>query len=247
MAIVIRGVEASSDSALFRILKGTFGFIAGKLVAASDLPLIDTPLGRIRSIAPGAGFGTLALGVLTLSLIQELKADSADIAYLDGGTSRFHKDLKHRGVFTIVTKSGQVVVVDDPTQTIIIRPFGSGVAIQKVFNSPAEMLRHDHDYSDVHSTYVDGLNDPFIQQYRHANADPQSTGGDGSSTSPTILTFNNNFSSQGTNNEGNNSNNNANNNSGSHGTDNGGKMTTDFFSAPPPPPPPGVSPVINRS
>src|SRR6516164_2284662 len=58
----------SSNSALFRILKGAFTVIAGKLASGGRL-IIETPLGSIRSAAPGAGFGTLAFGILTLSLI----------------------------------------------------------------------------------------------------------------------------------------------------------------------------------
>ena len=78
-----------------------FGFMAG-IVATCGLVLIDTPLGQIRSTAPGAGIGSLALGLFTVLLVRELKAATADVSLLDNGKIDV-KELKH-GVFEIVTK-----------------------------------------------------------------------------------------------------------------------------------------------
>ena len=67
----------SSNSALFRILKGAFTVIAGKLAGGGRL-IIETPLGQIQSKTPGIGFGSLAFGILTFNLIDELKAATLD-------------------------------------------------------------------------------------------------------------------------------------------------------------------------
>src|SRR5579863_1893292 len=181
------GTKNSSNSAFIRIAKGAFGFIAGKLAAEGRL-FIDTPLGQLRNKAPAVGIGSLALGVFTFALIRELKADSADIAFLDSGTVDY-KDLKH-GVFEIVTKGDhpQVIIVDDPTQMIEIRKHGSSVSIQEVANTPAQMAQLQSAYARVYSTYSQGQQDPLIQQWQHANAQPQSNpGGTGSSTSLALL------------------------------------------------------------
>ena len=180
-----------SNSALIRIAKGVFGFVAGKLAAEGRLA-IDTPLGQLRNRAPAVGIGSLALGVFTFALIRELKADSADIAFLDNGTIDY-KDLKH-GVFEIVTKGDhpQVIVVDDPTETIEIRKHGSSYSVSQLANTPEEMAQLQSAYAHAYANYQAGLNDVFIQQWQHANAQPQSTGAGGSSTSLALLEIPNN-------------------------------------------------------
>ena len=175
------GVKKSSGSLLLRVAKGLFGFIAGPL-ATSGRVFIDTPFGRVRNARSAAGFGSVALGVFTFALVRELKADSADIAFIDNGTIDY-KDLKH-GVFEIVTKGDhpQVIIVDDPTQTIILKPHGSGVSVEQVATTPAEMAKLESAYQGAYSAYSQGLQDPFFQQAQHANAQPQSTGAGGSSS-----------------------------------------------------------------
>ena len=183
--------HAENSSALICISKGVFGFIAGKFAAEGRL-CVDTPLGQLRNRVPAFGIGSLALGIFTFALVRELKADSADIAFLDNGTIDY-KDLKH-GVFEIVTKGDhpQVIIVDDPTQTIVLRPRGSGgVSIQEIANTPTEMARLGDAYSHAYSTYSEGIQDPFFQQWQHANAQPQSTGAGGSSTSVALLSLQN--------------------------------------------------------
>ena len=76
----IYGAANTSHSALLRVLRGVFGFVSGK-VASSGRLLIDTPLGQLRSIAPTAGIGSLALGIFTVLLVRELKARSADVSF----------------------------------------------------------------------------------------------------------------------------------------------------------------------
>ena len=92
------GAEGITDAALFRVISGSFRFITGKIATTGRL-IVDTPLGRIQSAGPAAGFGSLAFSVLTLGLIHELKAASADFALLDDETITY-KDLKH-GVFAV--------------------------------------------------------------------------------------------------------------------------------------------------
>ena len=181
------GTKKSSNSALIRIAKGVFGLVAGKLAADGRLR-IDTPFGQLRNNAPAVGIGSVTLAAFTFALIRELKADSANVAYLDNGTIDY-KDLKH-GVFEIVTKGDhpQVIIVDDPTQTIVIQRHGSSYSVAEVQNSPLEMAQYQSAYAHVYSNYVAGQQDPFIQQWQHANAQPQSNpGGTGSSTSAALL------------------------------------------------------------
>src|SRR5579863_7577455 len=181
------GTKNSSNSAFIRIAKGVFGLVGGKLAADGRLR-IDTPFGQLRNNAPAVGIGSVALAAFTFALIRELKADSANVAFLDNGTIDF-KDLKH-GVFEIVTKGDhpQVIIVDDPTQTIVIQHHGSSYSVAEVQNSPLEMAQYQTAYAHVYSNYVAGQQDPFIQQWQHANAQPQSNpGGTGSSTSAALL------------------------------------------------------------
>src|SRR5262249_12355656 len=72
----VGGAHSSAGSALIRIVKGMFAVIAGKLASAGRL-VIETPLGTIRSRGPAAGIGSLAFGLLTFSLIKELRAQGA--------------------------------------------------------------------------------------------------------------------------------------------------------------------------
>jgi VCBS repeat-containing protein len=221
----ICGAEKSCRLAVFRVVKGMFGFGASKTATAGRL-VIDTPLARIRSTAPAAGFGTAAFGIFTFGLIHELKAASADIALLDDGAIDY-RDLKH-GVFEIFTKEEHPrrIIVDDPGETIVLRPRGSSVSVEQVANTPQQMGQLQTAFDDAYSKYTQGLQDPFIQQYQqnHAFAQPQSTGPSGSSTSPTILA--NNTPPPPASNDGPTPNNNP------------APVT------PPPPPPPIVTPVV---
>jgi hypothetical protein len=184
-----------TDAALFRVAKGVFGFVAGKVAAAGRL-VVDTPVGQIRNAAPAAGVGGFAFSLLTIGLVHELKAASADIVLIDDGSINY-KDLKH-GVFEILTKEDnpRLIVVDDPGVTIILHPKGSGsVSIDSVANSPADMQKLHNAYQNAFDTYSQGQQDPYLQQLLrglnpddHANAQPQSAPGTtGSSTPPGVL------------------------------------------------------------
>jgi hypothetical protein len=177
----ICGAGKSSNSALFRILRGVFSFFSGKVATTGRL-IIDTPVARIQNIRPAAGIGSLAFSVFTIGLIHELKAASADIALLDDGTIAC-KDLKH-GVFEIVTKGDhpQRYIVDDPCVSIDFQLRGSQYSVSEVANTPAQMAQFHDAFVSTLDNYMRGQQDPLIQQWQHANAQPQGTFTVGSST-----------------------------------------------------------------
>ena len=182
------GVENRANSAVLRVIKGMFSFFAGKMATVGRL-VIDTPAAQVRSTAPGAGMGSVALAVFTFGIIGELKAESGDVVLLDGSTINY-KDLKH-GVFEIVTKGDhpQVIVVDDPATTIILRLRGSGVSVQEVINSPLEMVRLQGAYTNTLDTFHKGQEDPFFKKWQPADANPGTTGSSGSSSLFTQANF----------------------------------------------------------
>src|SRR3984957_17531075 len=181
--------ETARSTALVRVLKGVFAFVTGR--AAHGRFVIDTPVGRIRGGTQAIGIGSLAFGALTFGLIHDLKAASADLGLLDDGTIDY-RDLKH-GVFEIRTKEAhpRIIVVDDPSVTIELRPRGGGtVGVEEVANTPAQMAQLQSAFQGAYSTFTQGQQDPFIQQLQqsgpndHANAQPNLTtpGSVGSST-----------------------------------------------------------------
>src|SRR5580698_2455458 len=179
--------ETARKTALVRVLKGVFAFVTGR--AANGRFVIDTPVGRIQGGTQALGIGSLAFGALTLGLIHDLKAASADLGLLDDGIIDY-RDLKH-GAFEIRTKEAhpRIIVVDDPSVTIELRPRGGGtVGVNQVANTPAQMAQLQGAFQGAYSTFTQGQQDPFIQQFQggpndHANANPNSTTGSvGSST-----------------------------------------------------------------
>lgn len=187
----ICGGEKSSNSVLFRIVKGAFGFISGKAAPTGRL-IIDTPVAQIQSTGRVGGIGSLAFGVFTFGLIEQLKAASADIALLDDGTIDY-KDLKH-GVFEIRTHEAhpRVIVVDDPGETIVLRPRGAGaIGVETVANSATQMAQLQVAYQGALATFSQGQQDPFIQQWHgpndHATLPQSIQAALGSSTSPNLL------------------------------------------------------------
>ena len=173
--------ERSSNSALFRVLKGRFSFLSG-LVATTGRLIIDTAVARIQNTRPAAGIGGLAFSVFTIGLIHELNAASADIALLDDGTITC-KDLKH-GVFEIVTKGDhpQRFIVDDPCVSINFQIVGSQVRVSEVANTPGQMALFHEAFLSTLDSFLRGQQDSLIQKWQHANAEPQSTTTVGSST-----------------------------------------------------------------
>jgi hypothetical protein len=180
------GAERSSNSALFRVLKGRFSFLSG-LVAATGRLIIDSAVARIQNARPAAGIGGLAFSVFTIGLIHELNAASADIALLDDGTITC-KDLKH-GVFEIITKGDhpQRFIVDDPCVSIHFQIVGSQVRVSEVANTPGQMALFHEAFLSTYDAYSRGQQDAFIRQWQNANAQPNSTFAQGS---PTLQQFN---------------------------------------------------------
>ena len=172
---------AKENSALFRVQRGLFSFIASKLATAGRL-IIDTPVARIQNTRPALGIGSLAFSVFTIGLIHELKAGSADVALIDDGTIDC-KDLKH-GVFEIITKGDhpQRYLVDNPCKSIDFQLVGSQLRVSKLANTPTQMAQFHDDFLSAYDTYLRGQQDPFIRQWQKAEAQPQSTGSVGSST-----------------------------------------------------------------
>ena len=177
------GPDKSAYAAFLRIVKGKFGIVGGEVAAAGRL-IIDTPSAQIRGTAPAAGIGSVVFGILTFSLIHELKAAPVDTAVLDDGMIDYN-DLKH-GIFEIHTKDGKTIVVDDVTKTYVVN-LGSA---SEFANSPTQMAQLHGDYIEAQTLHSQAIEDPFIQQYQHAFAQPQSFGNSGSSTSDAILAGN---------------------------------------------------------
>ena len=186
--------DEKAQSKLIRPTKGSFQFIARQ--SSPQTILLDTPFARIRNVTPGALFGSFVFGVLTLALIDELKAASSDLALLDDETITY-KDIKH-GVFVVVTKEAtpRVIVVDDPGESVVIRSNGTAASIEHVPNSLSQMAQIENAYEGVATINAVGKQDPFFPQFQqganpneHANAQPQSapSGGTGSSTPPNQL------------------------------------------------------------
>ena len=148
------GADLSSHAARLRASKGKFGLMAGRIAAAGRF-VIDTPLSKIRSMPPVAGVASLGFMFL-LCLIDDLKAssESETLWLVDGGTITY-KDFEH-GVFELVTKDGQHIIVDDPGQTIILHPTGSGVGIEHISNDRAQIVALEDVYQRAYATFVAG-------------------------------------------------------------------------------------------
>ena len=143
------------SAALLRVFKGVFAFVTGR--AAAGRFVIDTPVGRIQASSQAIGIGSLTFGALTLGLIHELKAESADIGLLDDGTIGY-KDLKH-GIFEVRTKElhPRTIVVEDPSVTIELRPHGSGaVGVEEAANSPVQMAQLQSAFQGAYATFTLG-------------------------------------------------------------------------------------------
>ena len=125
-------------SALFGVTRGTFAFIAGQ-VARTGCLRIDTPFGSIRGRAHTGGIGMLSLTALTFSLMKEVQAADPNVTFLDDDNITY-KDLEH-GAFELVTKEAvpRHIIVEDPGETIVLRPQGSSVSVNQVANSAARM------------------------------------------------------------------------------------------------------------
>ena len=143
-------------SALFGVTKGAFAFIAGQ-VARTGYLKIDTPFGSIRGRAHTGGIGMLSLTALTFSLLKEAQAADPNVTFLDDGSITY-KDLEH-GAFELVTKEAvpRHIIVEDPGETIVLRPQGSSVSVDQVPNSPARMAELQQAQQEVLATVTKGL------------------------------------------------------------------------------------------
>jgi Ca2+-binding RTX toxin-like protein len=163
------GADVSSHSARLRASKGKFGLMAGKIATAGRF-IVETPLATIQNATPTAGVASLGFMFL-LCLIDDLKAssESETLWLVDGGTITY-KDFEH-GVFELVTKDGQHIIVDDPGQTIILHPTGSGVGIEHIPNDRAQIVALQDVYQRAYATFVQGLQDPFLQRLIKTSSD----------------------------------------------------------------------------
>src|SRR3984893_16206022 len=157
--------KGGAKSAHFSLARGTFAFIAGELAKTGKFR-IETPVASIRGRAQSGGIGTLALAALTFSVVQESLAANPDDAAPDDDSITV-RDLLH-GTFTLAIKdsagvpTGQVVTVDNPEETIVIRRIGSTVSVDHVTNSTSRMTNLQGDYDSTVETLRQGYT--FLQQ-----------------------------------------------------------------------------------
>jgi len=144
----------ASNSALFRILRGAFAVIAGKLASGGRL-IIETPLGQIQSKAPGAGFGSLAFGILTFNLIHELKAATLDPS--PTGDGEIDLNWLQHGAFIVWLNNGQSFVADDIYKTYSV-PRGGG-SVQILTNTPQQLDAFHRDFLSADNVHQAIVND----------------------------------------------------------------------------------------
>ena len=152
---------ASSNSALFGLVKGAIAFMAGRVAKGGGLS-IDTPVARIRG-SRGGGIAGLTLAALTFALLDEVRADDQPVIDDD------ELELPH-GTFVLETKEKvpRIIVVDDPWKTVVLRKVGSTVEADQVTNSSDRMDELEKASRDTFAIYRLGQQDPFIQHQQHA-------------------------------------------------------------------------------
>ena len=152
----VRDFTGTLHSALFGVTKGAFAFFAGQ-VARTGYLKIDTPFGSIRGRAHTGGIGMLSLTALTFSLLKEAQAADPNVTFLDDGNITY-KDLEH-GAFELVTKEAvpRHIIVEDPGETVVLRPQGSSVSVDQVPNSPARMAELQQAQQEVLATATKGV------------------------------------------------------------------------------------------
>jgi len=110
-----------------------------------------------RSRAHAGGFGMLWLTALTFSLMKEVRAADPNATLLDDGNITY-KDLEH-GAFELITKEviPRYFLVEDPGQTIALRPQGSSVSVSQSTNSAARMAELQAAQQEALATFEKGL------------------------------------------------------------------------------------------
>ena len=97
------------------------------------------------------------LTALTFSLMKDARAADPNVTFLDDGNITY-KDLEH-GAFELVTKEAvpRHIIVEDPGQTIVLRPQGSSVSVNQVTNSPTRMAELQEAQQEVLATATKGV------------------------------------------------------------------------------------------
>ena len=123
----------------------------------ADSTAAQAMVGDPRSRARSGRFGMLWLTALTFSLMKEARAADPNVTFLDDGNITY-KDLEH-GAFELVTKEAvpRHILVEDPGQTIVLRPQGSSVSVNQVANSPTRMAELQEAQQEVLATATKGL------------------------------------------------------------------------------------------
>ena len=149
---LVCGSDGTVHSALFTLARGAFAFSADRLSAAGYLR-IDTPIASLRGWHRGTGIVTLSLAALAFSLLRD--ARDAQAFSTDDDTITL-KDSEY-GTFEIVTKSGTVIVADDPGLTYLVDEDGS---VARIPNSSARMEELQLAQQAVLGTYSRGVQGP---------------------------------------------------------------------------------------
>ena len=171
--------NGTANSALFSLDQGTFTVIGGEAAKTGGL-WINTPLGRIRGAAQRSGMGVLTLTALTFAVMEGARAANQPYEFLDDDIITF-RDLPH-GAFEIALRptagdpNPRVIVVDNPEQTVVIRPRGSGFDVGLVTNTASQMAILLAASQNAAAVFSLGQQDPFIQQQQRADINQQPTG-----------------------------------------------------------------------
>lgn len=151
------GDERKAAAALFPGIVGNIGAAASLGAFRPPRSAAHALTSDARSRAHAGGFGMLWLTALTFSLMKEVRAADPNVTFLDDGNITY-KDLEH-GVFELVTKEAipRHILVEDPGQTIVLRPQGSSVSVNQVTNSPERMAELQRAQQDALATSEKGV------------------------------------------------------------------------------------------
>jgi len=163
--------DAKAGLVRLNLNRGEIAFLPGR-TASTGRFAIDTPFAEVRSSAQRGGLLTLTLAAFTFALIEELRA-AEEPAYFQYDTITY-KDFQH-GTFEVETKEPvpRIFIVDDPGVTIVLNPTGSGIEVQTLPNSPAQMANLLAASQNAGATYSIGQQDPFVSQQQRADLQQQ--------------------------------------------------------------------------
>ena len=139
---VIGNIEAAAGFGALRHASGT-----------ATQAMVGDPRSRART----GGFGMLWLTALTFSMMREVRAADPNVTFLDDGSITY-KDLEH-GAFELVTKEAipRHIIVEDPGETVVLRPQGSTISVNQVTNSATRMAELQAAQQDALATFEKGL------------------------------------------------------------------------------------------